>query len=82
MSVFHGKTRAGGLVFDLADSFKDALVLPLAFSLVAQKRTEDPEQVFRAKLIEAFDDHKILAEAIKSVEAMLSAGESGRRTKD
>lgn len=77
LSVFHGKTRAGGLVFDIADSFKDALVLPLAFSVVAGKKTDDQEKVFRAKLIEAFDDHKVLARAVETVEAMLSAGETG-----
>jgi CRISPR-associated protein Cas1 len=29
--VMHGKTRRGALVFDIADLYKDALVLPLAF---------------------------------------------------
>lgn len=76
MSVFHGKTRAGGLVFDLADGFKDALVLPLAFSVATGKKADDPEKTFRARLIEAFDDHKILAKAVNTVEAMLSAGEA------
>lgn len=31
LSVLHGKTRRGGLVFDAADLVKDALVLPQAF---------------------------------------------------
>ena len=76
MSVFHGKTRAGGLVFDLADAFKDALVLPLAFHAAAENRREgDPEAAFRARLIAAFDDRKILAEAIGAVEHMLTAAE-------
>lgn len=75
MSIFHGKTRAGGLVFDVADSFKDALVLPLAFSIATGKKSDDPEKKFRAKLIESFDDHKILAKAVDTVEAMLVAGE-------
>ena len=30
-SVMHGKTRRGGLVFDVADLVKDALILPQAF---------------------------------------------------
>ena len=76
LSIFHGKTRAGGLVFDLADAFKDALVLPLSFSVATRKKGDDPEKMFRAKLIEAFDDHKILAKAVDTVEAMLSAGEA------
>jgi len=72
MSVFHGKTRAGGLVFDLADSFKDALVLPIAFAAVRNRKEEDPEKVFRGRLIAAFDDRKILAEAIATVERMIA----------
>ncbi len=31
LAVLHGKTRRGGLVFDLADLVKDAVVLPQAF---------------------------------------------------
>ncbi|MEI4471073.1 type I-F CRISPR-associated endonuclease Cas1f [Frigidibacter sp. MR17.24] len=72
MSVFHGKTRAGGLVFDLADSFKDALVLPLAFASVRSRPEDDPEKAFRARLIAAFDDRKVLAEAIATVERMIA----------
>ena len=75
LSVFHGKTRAGGLVFDLADAFKDALVLPIAFQVATRGKIADAENVFRAKLIEAFDDRKVLAAAVDSVEAMLVAGE-------
>lgn len=71
MSIFHGKTRAGGLVFDLADSFKDALVLPIAFA-VRNRKEEDPEKVFRGRLIAAFDDRKILAEAIETVGRMIA----------
>jgi CRISPR-associated protein Cas1 len=76
MSIFHGKTRAGGLVFDLADSFKDALVLPIAFAAVLKRKDEDPQKVFRGRLIDAFDDRKILAEAIATVGRMI-APESG-----
>lgn len=73
LSVFHGKTRAGGLVFDLADGFKDALVLPLAFAAAMRSKDEDPEKTFRAKLISAFDDHRVLAEAIGTVDRMIEA---------
>ena len=31
LAVLHGKTRRGGLVFDIADIIKDALILPQAF---------------------------------------------------
>ena len=71
MSVFHGKTRAGGLVFDLADSFKDALVLPVAFSLANEKSAKEAERTFRGRLINAFDDKQILKEAIGTVDRML-----------
>lgn len=76
LSVFHGKTRAGGLVFDLADAFKDALVLPHAFHVATLAREADPEAAFRAKMITAFDDHRILAECVNTVEAMLDAAGS------
>lgn len=75
MAVFHGKTRAGGLVFDLADAFKDAIVLPAAFSVGGKARESDPEKVFRARLIDAFDNQRILVRAIATVERMLTAAE-------
>lgn len=74
MSIFHGKTRAGGLVFDVADGFKDALVLPLAFASVMNKRDATPEKTFRARMIDAFDDKQILKEAIDTVNRMIAAG--------
>lgn len=72
MSVLHGKTRAGGLVFDLADVFKDSVVMPAA---ILAMRHKDPESVFRPSLIRALNDEKILTQAIRSVEKMLSAAE-------
>lgn len=76
MAIFHGKTRAGGLVFDLADSFKDALVLPTAFGTVMNSKGNDKEKEkkFRARIISAFQDERILLEAIKSIESMIAAG--------
>lgn len=73
MSIFHGKTRPGGLVFDLADGFKDALVLPLAFASIMSKRDETPEKTFRARMIDAFDDKQILREAVDTVNRMIAA---------
>lgn len=72
MSIFHGKTRAGGLVFDVADAFKDALVLPIAFAAVRANKDADPERDFRGRMIAALDDRKALAEAIATVERMIA----------
>ncbi len=72
MSVFHGKTRAGGLVFDIADGFKDALVLPIAFGSVLKRKDDDPLKTFRGQMIDAFDDRRILAEAVETVERMVA----------
>lgn len=74
MSIFHGKTRSGGLVFDIADSFKDALVLPIAFSLAKNQKNNHIEKKFRARLINSFDDNKILSEAISTIKSLLEAG--------
>lgn len=49
LAVLHGKTRRGGLVFDIADLVKDAVILPQAF--VSAMRG-DGEQDFRRACIE------------------------------
>lgn len=49
LAVLHGKTRRGGLVFDVADLVKDAVILPQAF--VSAMRG-DSEQEFREACIE------------------------------
>lgn len=51
LAVLHGKTRRGGLVFDVADLVKDALVLPQAF--LAAMAGED-EQEFRQRCLNGF----------------------------
>jgi len=50
LAVLHGKTRRGGLVFDVADLVKDAAILPQAF--LSAMRGDD-EQAFRRACIEA-----------------------------
>jgi len=49
LAVLHGKTRRGGLVFDVADLVKDAIILPQAF--VSAMAGHD-EQEFRQACIE------------------------------
>lgn len=51
LAVLHGKTRRGGLVFDVADLVKDAIILPQAF--ISAMRG-DTEQEFRQACIEGF----------------------------
>lgn len=77
MSVFHGKTRAGGLVFDLADTMKEAVVLPHAFAAAKGKLKGDPEKVFRAKVMESFRKRNILARLIGTMEEALPRGLAG-----
>ncbi|PPU77054.1 MULTISPECIES: type I-F CRISPR-associated endonuclease Cas1f [Xanthomonas] len=48
LAVLHGKTRRGGLVFDIADLVKDATILPQAF--LSAMRGDD-EQAFRRECI-------------------------------
>lgn len=63
--VLHGKTRRGGLVFDLADLIKDAYVLPLAFAMGhAGKR----QQEYRGILIEICQEHNLLNKLFSFVE--------------
>lgn len=50
LAVLHGKTRRGGLVFDVADLVKDATILPQAFLSAGRG---DEEQDFRSACIES-----------------------------
>lgn len=72
LSVLHGKTRRGGLVFDVADLIKDALILPQAF--IAAMAGEE-EQEFRQRIIGSFNQHgalDLMIETLQSVAAELS----------
>lgn len=63
LPIMHGKTRRGGLVFDLADVVKDALVLPSAFNISARMATNDlprSETTFRSRMIDLFDRHSAI----------------------
>lgn len=57
LAVMHGKTRRGGLVFDIADLIKDALIMPQAF--IAAMEGEDSQQ-FRQRCINAFQQSDAL----------------------
>jgi CRISPR-associated protein Cas1 len=69
LAVMHGKTRRGGLVFDVADLVKDALVLPLAFISAARGLME---QEFRQACVEMFARHEALDFMIETVKAVAS----------
>lgn len=72
LSVLHGKTRRGGLVFDVADLIKDAFILPQAF--IAAMAGEE-EQEFRQRIIGGFSQHgalDLMIETLQTVAAELS----------
>lgn len=57
LPILHGKTRRGGLVFDIADLVKDAFVMPQAF--ISTKLGHNQKE-FRMQLIETCQDHDVL----------------------
>ncbi len=67
LAVLHGKTRRGGLVFDVADLVKDALILPQAFLSAMQG---DDEQTFRKSCIDALTRAEALDFMIDSLKAI------------
>ena len=67
LAVLHGKTRRGGLVFDVADLVKDAVILPLAF--VSAMRG-DEEQEFRQACIESLTRTESLDFMIDTLKAI------------
>ena len=56
-AVMHGKTRRGALVFDVADLFKDAIVMPSAFLLGSKNKSD---QDFRYWLIDSCYQENLL----------------------
>ena len=72
LAVLHGKTRRGGLVFDLADLIKDAVILPQAFLSAANGHNE---KEFRQACIEALTRVEALdfmIETVKTTAATVS----------
>lgn len=67
LAVLHGKTRRGGLVFDVADLVKDASILPQAF--VSAMRGDD-EQAFRRSCVEALSRSESLDFMIDTLKAV------------
>jgi CRISPR-associated protein Cas1 len=57
LPVLHGKTRRGALVFDVADLYKDWLVMPAAFRCGSSNAKDN---VFRAQIIEEATKHDVL----------------------
>ena len=76
MAVLHGKTRRGGLVFDVADLIKDALILPQAFLSAACGQTE---QEFRQACIERLTHSNALDMMIETLQDT-AASLSSQRT--
>lgn len=67
LAVLHGKTRRGGLVFDVADLVKDASILPQAF--LAAMRGDD-EQQFRRNCIDILTRSEALDFMIDTLKAV------------
>ena len=67
LAVLHGKTRRGGLVFDVADLVKDASILPQAF--VSAMRG-DSEQEFRQACIDSLTRSEALDFMIDTLKAV------------
>jgi len=67
LAVLHGKTRRGGLVFDVADLVKDAVILPQAF-ISAMSGHE--EQEFRQACIESLTRTESLDFMIDTLKAI------------
>ncbi|MDP3474979.1 type I-F CRISPR-associated endonuclease Cas1f [Hydrogenophaga sp.] len=77
LAVLHGKTRRGGLVFDVADLIKDALILPQAFISAMKGHSE---QEFRQACIEGLTRTEALDFMIDTIKATALA--LGRRAQE
>ncbi|MCC8691454.1 type I-F CRISPR-associated endonuclease Cas1f [Xanthomonas campestris] len=77
LAVLHGKTRRGGLVFDIADLVKDASILPQAF--LSAMRGDD-EQAFRRHCIEALTRSEVLDFMLDTLKAVALQTAAARQT--
>ncbi len=68
LPVMHGKTRRGALVFDIADIFKDAVVLPHAFVSVDQGLRD---QDFRDSLVDICTQKEVMDRAIQTIQTVI-----------
>lgn len=68
MSVLHGKTRNGGLVFDIADIIKDGVILPHAF-IASDYYLEGTE--VRKYFIDKLDEYNSLEYLFKSINKII-----------
>ena len=68
LPVLHGKTRRGGLVFDVADIIKDAYVMPMAF-----KNASDSNSgiIYRENQINVFDKDNVLKNMFSTLKEVL-----------
>jgi len=69
LPVLHGKTRRGGLVFDVADLIKDAHILPLAFEM-CRKPSKGLEKEFRSAVIERIREHNVVDQLFEKIEEL------------
>lgn len=69
LPVTHGMTRRGALVFDVADTVKDAILLPQAFKSVA---AGENAQKHRARCIEALDKARVMVGLFDAVKRALA----------
>ena len=76
-ALSHGKTRRGGLVFDLADVIKDGIILPAAFEAAANRNMD--RQALRESCIAASDkEHAVryMFDTMKGIHDQMSSGEA------
>ncbi|MCP1674636.1 CRISPR-associated protein Cas1 [Natronocella acetinitrilica] len=64
LAVVHGKTRRGGLVFDLADVIKDGVIMPIAFASAAEG---DNRSAFRRRCVDQIDATRALPRLFKAM---------------
>lgn len=69
LPILHGKTRRGGLVFDIADLIKDAFVMPQAFYSAYEQHSQKD---FRMRLIELCQDKDVLDYMFEFIKRVVS----------
>lgn len=75
--LLHGNSRRGGLVFDVADIVKDALVLPLAFESVATGKTR---KEYRKAVLLAMKKAEVIDVCIDVLKEIIDSAKNRRKS--
>lgn len=77
LPILHGKTRRGGLVFDVADLIKDQAIMPHCFEVEeSYKDIREADKAMRSKVIDYIDKNRTLDQLFNTLKQFASGADA------